>query len=190
MTRGVDLKKREKLTLAWRRQSAEISAPPASDDYTECAETSDINPIFMDRVTGTSAPVALAYDPGKSIRDRLENWALCLRMTGYGGAGSMTGEICDRMRSAALGNVWSGHSGAPGIDRLDAELVERAWRRMPETNHKLLLRWYYIRRAHPDMICHKLQIRMRPPSNFPAERRLAEQAIDATLMRMATDVEK
>jgi len=91
----------------------------------------------------------------------------------------MTGAVCERMRKAALGNVWSGHGD--GIDTEDAARVEEAWQRMSDANHKLLLRWYYVRRSHPDLICRKLKLRIRPFSVFTVARFNAEQAIEEAL---------
>jgi len=70
------------------------------------------------------------------IRDRLKNWARwvdwCVRRDLWGrGTDCMTGLICDRLRRAALGDVWSGVQMPSDIDERDAELIERAGRVQP-----------------------------------------------------------
>lgn len=93
----------------------------------------------------------------------------------------MTGVVCDRLRKAALGNVWSGMNTLPEVDDTDADLVERAWRvQLPK--HKALLRWTYVRNASPDFICRRLQMPARPRSVFLLELARAETAIEKTLV--------
>lgn len=97
-----------------------------------------------------------------SISERLENWGRAQRFSvGRGQHASMTGLICDRLRRAALGNVWSGMEPAQEIDEKDAELVERAWRGMLVFRRKQLLRMHFVRRWPPDAICHHISIKRR-----------------------------
>lgn len=118
----------------------------------------------------------------KSTRDRIYNWARWAR----GGApgrpsSSMTGLICDRMRIASQGSIIT--AGSAGGDRLDADdaaLVERAWKRL-DPMHRELLRWHYIRDAHPGIICRRLGIKPRPTSIFDIELARAEKALGAAL---------
>jgi DNA-directed RNA polymerase specialized sigma24 family protein len=117
----------------------------------------------------------------QGIRARLENWAQWSRRPIHGkGPGSMTGIVCDRLRRAALGNVWSGVEARTVIDEQDAQLVELAWRSLAP-KHREILRWHHIRNAPPGLICRRLHIAMRPESIFKLELARAEQAIDSTL---------
>jgi hypothetical protein len=95
----------------------------------------------------------------------------------------MTGIVCDGLRRAALGDVWSGHSAGRTLDSVDAQLVERAWKSLAP-KHKELLRWHYIRNAAPGFICRRLGIAARPASVFAIELAHAEDAIDSALQRM------
>jgi hypothetical protein len=121
-----------------------------------------------------------------SIRERLENWAR------WAGAGSgrqegqsmtMTGIVCDRLRKAALGNVWSGVEPRSVLDDTDARQVEQAWCRL-EPRSRELLRWWYVRRARPEFICRRLRIKPFPRSVFDLELKRAEIAIEKILMGM------
>ena len=96
----------------------------------------------------------------------------------------MTGIVCERMRRAALGDVWSGHGTERKVDHADAELVERAWKTL-EPKHKELLRWHYIRNASPGFICRRLGIAARPASVFDIDLARAEEAIGRALLALA-----
>ena len=118
-----------------------------------------------------------------SIRERLENWAR------WAGAGSgsregrsmtMTGIVCDRLRKASLGNVWSGVQPLAELDDSDARQVEQAWSRL-EPRHRELLRWWYVRRARSEFICRRLGIKLFPRSVFDLELKRAETAIEKIL---------
>lgn len=120
----------------------------------------------------------------KSTRDRISNWAQWSRGGGRRGADSMTGIVCDSMRRAALGDVWSGSGAGLKVDDADAALVERAWKTlMPK--HKELLRWHFIRNATPGFICRRLGIVQRPTSIFDIELARAEEAIGRALAALA-----
>lgn len=96
----------------------------------------------------------------------------------------MTGVVCDRMRGAALGNIWSGNGVSGRLDSADAELVERAWKSLAP-KHKELLRWHYIRNGTPGFICRRLGIPARPASIFDIELARAEEAIARALAALA-----
>ena len=123
----------------------------------------------------------------KSTRDRIYNWARWAR----GGAparpsSSMTGLICDRMRIASeVSIVTAGGAGGDRLDTDDAALVERAWKRLTPM-HRELLRWHYIRDAHPGIICRRLGIKPRPTSIFDLELAKAEKALGAALVDLVT----
>jgi hypothetical protein len=118
-----------------------------------------------------------------SIIERLENWA---RWAGSGGRNresrsiTMTGIVCDRLRKASLGNVWSGVQPRTELDDSDAQQVEQAWSRL-EPRYRELLRWWYVRRARPEFICRRLGIKLFPRSVFDLELKRAENAIEKTL---------
>lgn len=116
----------------------------------------------------------------KNIRDRLANWADCSRGGAPRGGECMTNVVCSSLRRAALGEVWSGHSGRQQLDHADGDLVERSWKTLAPL-HKELLRWHYIRSAPPGLICRRLGIKPRPTAVFDLELRRAEVAIEAAL---------
>ncbi len=109
-----------------------------------------------------------------SIGDRLENWARCVRPFADR-PGSMTGIICESLRKAALGNVWSGH-GAERLDYEDAELIERGMYKLI-SQHRQILKWAYIRNARPEVICRDMKLPQRPISVFTDLFRAAQQSI-------------
>ena len=116
----------------------------------------------------------------KDIGARLENWARWATAKGSRGSDCMTGAICEGLRKAALGNVWSGHSGLAPIDDSDAIKIEMGMRKIP-FQQRLLLDWCYIEQAQPEVICRKLSIPVRPASEFVDRFRAAQEAIeDAT----------
>lgn len=122
-----------------------------------------------------------------SIRERLENWA---RWAGSGGRNrdgrsmTMTGIVCDRLRKASLGDVWSGVQPRAELSDTDARQVEQAWCRL-DPHHRELLRWSYVRRARPEFICRRLRIKLFPRSVFDLELKRAEDAIEKILVRAA-----
>lgn len=120
----------------------------------------------------------------RSIRDRIGNWAAWSRGGTRRGSECMTRVVCDSLRRAALGDVWSGHGGGQQVDAADAELVERAWKSLAP-KHKELLRWHHIRNAAPGMICRRLGIVARPASIFAIELARAEEALGQTLSAQA-----
>ncbi len=122
----------------------------------------------------------------KTTKDRIINWARWARGGPSRPFGSMTGTICDNMRMAAMGSISTGGAGAG--DRLDAEdaaRVEQAWKRLTPM-HRELLRWHYIRDAHPGIICRRLGIKPRPTSIFDIELARAEAALATALTDVGT----
>jgi hypothetical protein len=114
----------------------------------------------------------------KDIGLRLENWAKwATRYSGGRGADCMTGAVCERLRKAALGNVWSGHDVVEELDSHDAERIQRA---MPsiEINHRFMLNYTYVEQLQPEKVCRLLRIPFRPSSEFVARFRAAQQAIE------------
>ncbi len=89
----------------------------------------------------------------------------------------MTGAICESMRKAALGNVWSGHDTRDPVDEADAVAIEKAMRLLPIAQ-RLLLHWFYIEKARPEVICRKLSIPVRPSSEFECRLEAAQAAIE------------
>ena len=113
----------------------------------------------------------------KDIGSRLEQWARWCLSRPHRGADSMTGAICESMRKAALGNVWSGHDVRDPVDEADAVAIEKAMRKLP-VPQRLLLHWCYIEKARPEVICRKLSIPSRPASEFTDRFQAAQEAIE------------
>ena len=92
----------------------------------------------------------------------------------------MTGAICESMRKAALGTVWSGHDVRDPVDEADAVAIEKAMRKLSDF-HRLILHWFYIERARPEVICRKLSIKARPSSEFDSQFLAAQEAIECII---------
>ena len=120
----------------------------------------------------------------KTIRDRLHNWARWSRGGPAKASISNTGFICDRMRTAAQGEIGTLLGTGDRLDADDADLLERAWKRLLP-KHRELLRWHYIRHARPEMICRRLGIKPRPTSIFDLEMARAEAEIARVLTALA-----
>lgn len=114
----------------------------------------------------------------KDIGLRLENWARwATSSVGARAADSMTGAICESLRKAALGNVWSGHEVREETDSVDAMAIERGMRYLiPEW--RLLLWWCYIKQQAPEFICRKMGYPVRPGSVFVEKFRTAQAEIE------------
>lgn len=110
----------------------------------------------------------------KDIGWRLENWARWATANGGRGSDCMTGAICEGLRKAALGNVWSGHDGIDQIDDSDAVKIELGMRKLP-FQQRLLLDWCYIEQARPEVVCRKCSI---PKVEFVERFRAAQEAIE------------
>lgn len=120
----------------------------------------------------------------KTIRDRLSNWARWSRGAHRMDGRSNTAFICDRMRAARQGELPSAPGTGERLDVDDADLVERAWKRLAP-KHRELLRWHYIRHANPAMICRRMGIKPRPTSIFDLELARAETEIAKALAAIA-----
>jgi len=117
-----------------------------------------------------------------NIRDRLENWALwCKWSAAQENTDSITGIVCDRLRNAALGNIWCSQRPRPNVDEADALRVERAFRLLDRKQRDILI-WTYVRNASPEVICRKLGIPVRPIAVFIEQFRAAETAIERCLV--------
>lgn len=110
----------------------------------------------------------------KDIGARLENWARWATARAGRGADCMTGAICESLRKAALGNVWSGHDVRDTLDEADAVAIERAMRDLL-LQQRLLLQWCYIEQARPEVVCRKVSI---PIKEFVERFRAAQEAIE------------
>lgn len=110
----------------------------------------------------------------KDIGWRLENWARWATARGHRGADCMTGAICESLRRAALGDVWSGHQVVDGTDNADAMSIERAMPKIPFAQ-RLLLTWCYIEQARPEVVARKCSF---PVREFVERFRAAQDAIE------------
>lgn len=111
---------------------------------------------------------------GKDIGARLENWARWATARSASGADCMTGAICESMRKAALGNVWSGHQVRDPIDDRDAILIEVGMRKVAFPQ-RILLSWCYIEQARPEVVARKCSF---PIKEFVERFRAAQDAIE------------
>ena len=91
------------------------------------------------------------------IRDRLVNWAICVRVVEKQGI-SPTGQFLEQLKRNA--GQW-GYEDEAGptreVDEADAYLVEKAWRNCSPSN-KEFLRMLYVWNAQIGWICRRLQI--------------------------------
>jgi hypothetical protein len=120
----------------------------------------------------------------KSIRQRLENWGKWATARARRGPDSMTGAICERLRKAALGNVWSGHDVHDPFDEDDALRIEFAWRTLGMP-HKQILWASFIGNQPPEMICRQLRMPARPIAIFLQAFDNSQQEIAKVLDKMA-----
>lgn len=111
------------------------------------------------------------------VEDRLDNWARWASgRSGPRGADCITGTICESLRRAALGNVWSGNEVREDVNNADALAVERAMRLLPMPQ-LLMLVWHYVRRAPSHVICRKLGIPHRPSDVFRQRLEFAQDSM-------------
>lgn len=113
----------------------------------------------------------------KDIGLRLENWARWCKARGAKGAACMTGAICESLRKAALGNVWSGTQVWESTDEPDAMAIHRALVRITY-DQRNLLNWCYIEQARPEVVCRVCKIPIKPISEFISRFRAAQEAIE------------
>jgi hypothetical protein len=114
----------------------------------------------------------------KDIGERLENWARWATARNWGGgADSMTGAVCERMRKAALGNVWSGHEVREQLDEHDAWAIQRGMAHIT-LQQRMILHWTYIEQARPEVVCRMTKLPVRPISIFVAAFHDAQYAIE------------
>lgn len=114
------------------------------------------------------------------ISTRLENWSRWATARGARGADCMTGAICESLRKAALGNVWSGHTVYEDTNELDAMAIQRAMGQIA-LQQRLLLHWCYIEQARPEVVCRMVSLPVKPISVFVDALLAAKDAIeDAT----------
>jgi len=76
-------------------------------------------------------------------------------------------------------------TGAPARERpdtVDAWNLKRARRQLPQAQRDLL-RWCYVRRAVPEVICRKLAIPHRPIGAFIERLRRAKAAVEAIIVK-------
>ena len=113
----------------------------------------------------------------KDIGARLENWARWATARGAHGADCMTGAICESLRKAALGNVWSGHTIREDSDDLDAMAIQLGMSAL-ELQQRLILHWCYIEGARPEVVCRMVKLPTNPISIFVAKFRESQAAIE------------
>lgn len=103
----------------------------------------------------------------KDIGARLEAWARWATRSSRGGSDCMTGAICESMRRAELGDVWSGHHVRDDIDddTADAVCIQRGMVQL-SVQHRFVLHWRYIERARREVICRMCNIPVKPISEF------------------------
>lgn len=110
----------------------------------------------------------------KDIGARLENWARWCHAGGSRGADCMTGAVCESLRKAALGNVWSGHEISDRIDTKDAERIQLAMPKITQAQ-RWLLHWCYIKQEQPEKVARFCRF---PVREFVARFREAQAAVE------------
>lgn len=113
----------------------------------------------------------------RDIGWRLENWAKWSTANERRPAASQTGAICDAMRKAHEGSATSGDDHRK-IDEDDAWRLERGMPQL-ETKHRMLLWYCYIKMAPPEVVCRRMGIPHRPATEFVAQFRAAQGAIES-----------
>lgn len=110
----------------------------------------------------------------KSIDERLCNWSRWATGRVWRGADSITGAICESLRRAALGDVWSGHEVSDAVDSKDAVRIQLA---MPRVTlpHRMLLSWHYIENARFEIAARKCAFHK---CEFDQRLAAAQQAIE------------
>ena len=93
------------------------------------------------------------------IETRLLNWAKWATARGRRGPDCMTGAICESLRRAALGDVWSGHEVHDKLDNADALLLEQGMRKLLKPPRDLL-KLHYVEGARWQIICRRARIRV------------------------------
>lgn len=78
--------------------------------------------------------------------------------------------------------VMTGACPRDGVDTADAWRLEQGMRKL-ETPQRELLRWCYITRAVPEVVCRKLEIPHRPVNEFVERFRQAQLAIQLIVER-------
>lgn len=112
------------------------------------------------------------------IDTRLHNWALWLESIGRTrGASCITGLICDNMRAAALGNVWSGHDVKEYVDAADAQVIERCMRTLLKPVRDVL-RMHYVECKRWQIICRTARVRVSK-EHFDMVMQRARAAVEA-----------
>lgn len=115
----------------------------------------------------------------KDIGLRLENWARWATAYSSRGADCMTGAICESLRRAALGDVWSGHEVRDRIDSRDAERIQLAMPKIDQAD-RWLLHWCYIKQERPEVVARLCRFPIREfVQRFRAAQRAVEQTVDS-----------
>jgi DNA-directed RNA polymerase specialized sigma24 family protein len=95
-----------------------------------------------------------------NIEARLINWSRwCRRPHHRAPADCITGFVCERMRKAALGNVWSGHEVTEPLDERDAVRLERCMRKLHPYD-RTLLKLHYVQRVRWQIVCRRVRVRV------------------------------
>lgn len=111
------------------------------------------------------------------IDARLINWASWLySLESHKGATSITGIICESMRNAALGNVWSGNNVREPIDEHDAQIIEHAMRSLIKPKRDAL-RLHYVERTRWQIVCRRAHVRVSR-EHFEMVMRQAREAVE------------
>jgi hypothetical protein len=109
------------------------------------------------------------------LDERLNNWAQAMR----GGSGHGDSLVA----SIYFPNV-RGRSVGTAVDTEDAQLVERAWRRLEPLERKIL-QMHFVWRASPGFICRRVGLKARPTSIFDLELAKAKCSIREKLHEAA-----
>jgi hypothetical protein len=117
------------------------------------------------------------------IDTRLLNWARWATARGRRGADCMTGAICESLRRAALGDVWSGHEVRSQLDNDDAVLLERNMRKLIKPVRDAL-KLHYVERVRWQIVCRRAHV-MVTREHFDMVMRQAREAVESSVMKIS-----
>src|SRR3569623_614312 len=148
-------KKRETITLAWRRESGMRQLVTPTDDYVECSEPAPAPSVKVFSHRSRIPVVELAGMPDDEFERRMHNWR---RTVFFGGAGPVVDGCCAswarlyvarQLQLESDARIAAGVPPLPcpprvSVDELDGWLVEAAVRALPSRNERIVLQRHHV----------------------------------------------